>query len=244
MPKRPFKRKQKKKTHGTNFWNAEYKNPENLSLSTKPGEDFLKFTRFLERHNSEILSQNNTVLDLGCGNGRQLIYLYEMYKMNTIGYDTSKTAIEQARSHLSGNNNTFLVRSISETLPIPNKSISLILDLMVSHFLSKKQRDALLKEQIRVLTPGGFLLMKTFLGDDDLHTKRLLKEQPGPEPQTYIHPIIGVPEYVYFEEDLRAFLEPYFEIVKIYRSHKHKLRGKARKRRTITVYAKLKLGIS
>ena len=240
MPKRPFKRKPKKKNHGTNFWDAEYKNPENLSLSDKPGEDFLKFTRFLERHHKEILNNEHTVLDLGCGNGRQLVYLHNNYGIKTIGYDTSKAAVEQARLLLSSKDNKFLVRSIANPLPIPDQSISVVLDLMVSHFLSKKQRDTLLQEQLRVLAPHGFLLMKTFLGDDDLHTKRLLKEQPGPEPQTYIHPVIGVPEYVYFEEDLRTFLEPHFDIIKVYRSHKHKLRGKARKRRTITVYAQKK----
>jgi hypothetical protein len=80
--------------------------------------------------------------------------------------------------------------------------------------------------------------MKTHLGDGDLHTKRLLAEVPAKEPQTYIHPVMGVPEHVYFEEDLRAFLEPTFSIEKVYRSHKHVSRGRARKRRTITVYAR------
>jgi hypothetical protein len=43
---------------------------------------------------------------------------------------------------------------------------------------------------------------------------------------------------VYFETELREFLEPSFTIEKVYRSHKHISRGRARKRRTITVYAR------
>ena len=74
--------------------------------------------------------------------------------------------------------------------------------------------------------------MKTFVSDEDLHTKRLLEERPGPEPGTYIHPVIGVPEYVYDAEELEGFLGEKFVIHKTYLSHKHKSKGKSiRKRR-------------
>ncbi len=79
--------------------------------------------------------------------------------------------------------------------------------------------------------------MKTFLSDGDLHTKRLLAENPGEEANSYIHPVIGVQEYVYSEEELYAFLSEKFIVHKSYPSHKHVSRGKARKRRTITMYA-------
>jgi len=79
--------------------------------------------------------------------------------------------------------------------------------------------------------------MKTFLADGDLHTRRLLREFPSKEENTYIHPVIGVDEYVYTEEILTKFLAEKFIIHKVYRSHKHVLKGKARMRRTVSVYA-------
>lgn len=239
MPKRPFIRKQKKKRHGTNFWDREYTKPDHLALSTAPSEDFLKFLRFLQRHHQEVLETGNVALDLGCGNGRQLAHLQKAYSMTVHGIDTSATAIKQAaqlcpipdQAHL-------LTRSIAEPLPLPDATCDMVLDMMTSHFLLEKARARLLDEVVRVIKPGGFLLMKTFLSDEDKHTTRLLREYPGPEPYTYIHPVIGVPEYVYSEAALRTYLEPHFTIERIYRSHKHTYKGKARKRRTVTVYAR------
>lgn len=91
-------------------------------------------------------------------------------------------------------------------------------------------------EVFRVLKPGGWFFIKTFLRDGDLHTERLLKEFPAGEDGTYIHPIMGMKEHVYFEDELIEFLEAKFTVHKVYRSHKHISRGKARKRRTISLY--------
>ena len=238
MPKRPFIRKQKKKRHGANFWDHEYQNPAHLALSTAPSEDFLKFIRFLERHQPHLLAPDGAVLDLGCGNGRHLVPLATTHQMPVYGIDISTAAIKQAREVLPPSAQLF-VRSLADPLPAPDQSCHLVLDLMSSHFLLARGREKLRQEISRVLRPGGFLLLKTFLLDDDLHSRRLLAEHPGPEPGTYIHPTIGVPEYVTDEETLLQTLAPSFTVERVYRSHKHRFRGRARKRRTITIYARM-----
>jgi SAM-dependent methyltransferase len=79
-------------------WNREYRTGEHLQLSTEPGEDFLKGIRFIERETGrEYLNPLATALDLGCGNGRHVIYLASVYGMHGIGYDISEEAIAQAR---------------------------------------------------------------------------------------------------------------------------------------------------
>lgn len=241
--KRPFKRQQKKKRHGTNFWDREYKTSEHLALSTNPSGDLEKFTRWLERRErTDILTPDNSVVDAGCGNGRNLIYLARTFGVSGVGYDSSQAAVAEATAASKNFPLTYEVRSIAEPLPLPDESQSLVLDMMTSHFLSARQREQLRDEIHRVLMPGGFLFMKTFLGDGDLHTKRLLETAPGSEPGTYIHPVIGVPEYVYFEETLIPFLEEKFIVHKVYRSHKHVSKGRARKRRTIAIYAEKDYG--
>lgn len=238
MPKPNFTPKKKRKRHGATFWDYEYTVGGNLKLSTAPSEDLEKFTRWLGRQkDQDPLARGSAVLDLGCGNGRNLVFLAREFGMTGTGYDISTAAIAQARQLSSDLPITYEARSVAGDIPLPDASQTLVLDMMTSHFLSAAERTHLRDEVHRVLAPGGWLFLKTFLQDGDLHTKRLLAEHPAKEPDTYIHPVIGVPEHAYREAALREFLEERFIIHKIYRSHKHVSRGKARKRRTIAVYA-------
>ncbi len=238
MAKRPFIRKQKKKQHGATFWDNEYKNASHLKLSTDHSEDLEKFTRWIIRQKrGDILGAGQSAADVGCGNGRNLIFLARTFGMKGIGYDISSAAIAQAAAASRDLPLAYLARSIAGPLDIPDASTSLVLDMMTSHFLRSSERTQLRDEIHRILKPGGFLFMKTFLADGDLHTRRLLKDFPGQEPGAYTHPVIGVDEYVYDEETLTEFLGERFIIRKIYRSHKHVLKGRARKRRTISIYA-------
>lgn len=238
MPKRPFIRKQKKKQHGVTFWDNEYKNANHLKLSTDHSEDLEKFTRWVIREKREdVLTPPASVLDVGCGNGRNLIFLARQFGLSGTGYDISTAAVAQAKAASEGLDLSYQARSIAGSLELPDNSQTLVLDMMTSHFLNEAERRFLRDELFRVLRPGGFVFMKTFLADGDLHTRRLLKDAPAKEENTYIHPVIGVPEYVYTEDALTEFLGEKFIIHKVYRSHKHVLKGRARKRRTISIYA-------
>ena len=80
-------------------------------------------------------------------------------------------------------------------------------------------------------------MSKNTFKEDLNSTQRLLKDHPGKEEGSYIHPVMGVAEYVYSEEELVEFLSEKFIVHKIYRSHKPSFKGRARKRRTISIYA-------
>jgi SAM-dependent methyltransferase len=238
MAKRPFIRKQKKKQHGAAFWDSEYRDAKHLALSTNHSEDLEKFTRWLHRQkDNAIFTPPYSVIDVGCGNGRNVIFLAREFGMSGVGYDISKSAIEQAKTASKDLSIHYEARSIAGPLTIPDESQHLALDMMSSHFLSASERAFLRDELYRILVPGGYLFIKTFLADGDLHTRRLLADRPAKEPGSYIHPVIGVAEHAYTEEELVNFLSEKFVIRQIYRSHRHVLRGKARKRRTITIYA-------
>ncbi len=240
MPKRPFIRKQKRRAHGATFWDIEYTSGGHLKLSDAPAEDFLKFLRWLERDTGRtLLNPTNSAIDFGCGNGRHLIHLAETYGMRGIGFDISGAAIKIARLASAQYELAFEARTIAGVFPsVEDESQILAIDMMSSHFLSNKERLLLREEIYRVLKPGGYFIMKTHLKDGDLHSRRLLAEAPAREEGTYIHPVMGVPEHVYGEEELLTFLGEQFTIEKVYRSHKHVSRGRARKRRTISVYAR------
>ena len=231
-----------------NFWNTQYKRPTHLTLSDEPSEDLVKFTRWLTKnYGRKFLNITAQALDLGCGNGRNLIYLAKEFSMRGIGYDTSKTAIAQAIDaskklyDISYKTKipllSFALRSIADPLPLPDSSVTLALDMMTSHALLRTEREHVRAEVLRVLKPGGWLFFKSFLLEGDQHAERLLKEHPGPEEGMYIHPEIGVPEYVWPEQTLREFFSPDFAIHHLEKSHKHRhADGSAWKRRTVSVY--------
>ncbi len=219
------------------FWNKEYKTAEHLALSDEPSEDLEKFIRFLERlEGRKSLNVTTRALDLGCGNGRNLILLAQ-YGMRGTGYDISDEAVKIAKKNSDGLPLEYEARSIAGKFEkIPDASQTIVLDMMTSHFLKKSERDVLKEEVLRVLKPGGWYLFKTFLADEDQHVARLLRESPADEEGAYIHPRIGVYEYVYSEAGIYEFFEPEFIIHKVDRSYKHVKDGKAFKRRTIAVY--------
>lgn len=239
MARKPnFVRKKKRKVHGSAFWDKEYTNPEFLKLSDKESQDLAKFTRWIirrERH--DLLQPNESVVDAGCGNGRNLIYLANEFEMKGVGVDISAAAIAQAKAASKNLGISYYVGTAANPLPAEDSTQALALDMMTSHFLNHEERVKLRDEIFRVLKPGGHLFMKTFLKDADLHTKRLIEEFPGKEEGSYIHPIMGVPEYVYSEAELVEFLKEKFIVRKVYRSHKHVSKGRARKRRTVSIYA-------
>ena len=226
------------------FWNAQYKKPTHLTLSDEPAEDLVKFTRWLEKnYGRKFLNVTAQAVDLGCGNGRNLIYLAKEFGMRGIGYDTSQTAIAQARTasetliYQGKKLLRFEVEDLRNSIPLPDSSVTLALDMMTSHALLRTEREHVRAEVLRVLKPGGWLFFKSFLLEGDQHAERLLKEHPGPEEGMYIHPEIGVPEYVWPEQTLREFFSPDFAIHHLEKSHKHRhADGSAWKRRTVSVY--------
>lgn len=228
--------KQRKRS-GRGFWDAEYKGGGHLALSMNPSEDLEKFTRWLVREQGNaLLNIKASVLDLGCGNGRNLVWLAETFGTRGIGYDISVEAVNQAKQYARKNNLPLLyeARSIGGSISLEDSSQTLVLDMMTSHFLNTVERTALIGEIHRVLKPGGFLFYKTFLLDEDSHAKRMIAESPGDESNTYIHPKIGVAEHVSTLDEIEELYGAHFTIHKVYKSHRHK--GKYAKRRSVVVY--------
>ncbi len=243
------------KNKGGKFWNKEYgkaSRSTHLAISNNPSEDLIHFLKWLERNHPEApIDPKSSVLDLGCGNGRNLIYLAKTYGVSGTGYDISSEAILQAKEQSKGLNIKYETRSIAGKITIPDESQSLVLDMMTSHFLNEVERRNLVAEVLRILKPGGWLYFKTFFKDQDINANRLLRDNPAGEKGSYIHPKIGVAEHVFTEQEIKDMLGTDFIIHKMLRSHRHLEHGRggtthagpgrtgrvrAGKRRSISVY--------
>ena len=60
------------------FWNKEYKDPGMFGLSDEASADLQKFCRWLTNEfGDDYFKQKMTVVDCGCGNGRNLLWMNE-----------------------------------------------------------------------------------------------------------------------------------------------------------------------
>ncbi len=241
------------KKNNKKFWNKEYDkkygknnkggngNARNLAISTKPSSDLIKFLKWFDkydaRHIAELsLGAGSYVYDIGCGNGRNLIYLAKEFGMAGSGFDISAQAIETAIEKSVGLELEYTVHAMDGTIDLPDNSVDLVLDMMASHFLDAEGRERLRYEIARVLKPGGWLFYKTFLLEGDLHAKKMLKKYPTDEKGSYIHPHMGVAEHVSTIDEIIDDYGQLFKIHKMVKSHNHIKNGKAHKRRSVSVY--------
>lgn len=212
-----------------NIWENEYQNPKLVSLSDEPIKCLKDFVRFL-RKDKKIELSNLNILDLGCGNGKNSIYISEQGENNKIfGIDISETAIKIAKQTYPQGN--FIKGSIGNSFPFPDSNFDIILDITSSNSLSEKERGIYLKEISRVIKPTGYLFVRTLCKDGDTNAKNLLKSNPGIEKDTYTMPELGLTERVFSKEDLLATYSPFFELLYLKKeTHYTKFGGRSYKR--------------
>lgn len=223
------------------FWNKEYKDPTFFALSDEPSSDLQKFSRWmLKEYGKDALRKEIMVLDAGCGNGRNVLWMNEAFGMNGVGYDISDEAIGQAKKHAEalqyGHKLQFMVRSIGMDIPMPDESVDIVLDMMSSHFLRNVERERFFKEVARVLKPQGVLFFKSFYAERDSHTKELLERHAADEENAYIHPKLKVYEYVWNDKTLEENFDKDFIMMHKEASHRHHIKGKPAKRRSVVCY--------
>lgn len=100
------------------------------------------------------------ILDAGCGTGRNLHWFY-LNNFKILGIDSNPEVIAKTKANYKNANATFQVAKLN-ALPFKDNSIDHIINCAVLHF-SEHKNEFLngFKELIRVLKPGGSLLIRT-----------------------------------------------------------------------------------
>lgn len=226
-------------SHQGNVWEREYQDSKLVTKDDRPQADTLRFFKFLKKECKYKL-ENRTVLDLGCGAGRNSNYLAEIGN-NVIGIEISKTAIclAKTRAREMGVIVDYRTGDIGEKYDIKDESIDLVLDVTSSNSLNEKGRDNYLKEVRRVLKNDGFLFVRALCKDGDVNAKNLIKQNGGQEYDTYFIKELGLTERVFSREDFISTYSLYFKILKLEKKEGYQtINGRIYKRNYWLAYLK------
>ncbi|OPY37690.1 MAG: hypothetical protein A4E35_01119 [Methanoregula sp. PtaU1.Bin051] len=109
----------------------------------------------LSRHLIEMLPDEGTLLDIGCGTGL-FVEKYRSGGGGAIGIDISRGMIRQARRRCAG---TDFVVGTGESLPFFSGSFDAVASLLAFSYMRDPQE--MLNEAYRVLKPGGMIAICT-----------------------------------------------------------------------------------
>jgi len=227
-----------------NIWEKEYRDPKLVTLSDEALGSIKDFVRWL-RKDQKVEMVNKKILDLGCGNGKNSIYIADQGIGNEIvGIDISETALKHAVTLAQEKNQEnkearvkFIKQNIGSPLPFPDSDFDIVLDVTSSNSLNENEREIYLKETHRVLKSGGYIFIRTLCKDGDQNAKNLLKTNHGKEKDTYIMPEFGLTERVFSKEDFIATYSPFFKILHLEKeTHYTKFKDRSYKRNFWVAY--------
>jgi len=200
-------------------WEKEYRDSKLVTKDDKPQASVLKFLRWLKKE-CDFCLEHKKILDLGSGTGRNANYLAALGN-DVVGMEVSQTAINLAQKRISNlevsplNNVAYIKQSIGTSYPFDDTTFDLILDVTSSNSLNEVERKTYLAETNRVLKPGGYFFVRALCKDGDDNAKYLIKNNPGPEKDTYVMPETGFIERVFSKEDFIATYSPFFTIIEL-----------------------------
>lgn len=165
-----------------------------------------------------------TVLDLGCGQGKNSVYLAE-HGFKVKGLDGAPTGVEATIEKMAKSlkqdgqklEEDFTVGDIYEPLPYDDKSFDAILSTQVIHHNTIDNIRKLIAEMARILKPEGPVFVTVVRFNPKYGSLNI----PVPnEPHTFTFPDgkeIGLPHYFFDEERLqKEFEDAGFEVNNIW----------------------------
>lgn len=120
--------------------------------------------RYLEaeiRHVQDRLDPADAVLELGCGYGRVALRLAEVAR-RVVGIDLSEESVALARRMAAADANLRFHQMNALELRFPDGSFDAVVCLQNGICAFGVDQQALLREALRVLRPGGRLLLSTY----------------------------------------------------------------------------------
>ena len=182
-------------------WEQEYTQEKGVPTSTrtKPSSAVVRLTEYIQTHN---LSIGKHALDVGCGAGRNSIYLAQQgFQVTAIDFarpalDRMQTTIQNERLE---DQITAQQCDLTGQLPFDDNSFDCAIDIVSTISLTPEEMRNLEQELRRIVKPGGLFLTYVHSRDDGY----LAEAAPGRTSYT----IEGLTDHTWAEEELRKLYE-------------------------------------
>jgi len=176
------------------IWEEEHKTQKTFTriYSQEPSAPISDFTDFLK--SQRFIPDKTKLLDIGCGKGRNSIYL-ALRGFQIVCVDFSLQAIKEAKER-SKAQVIFEVVDLTKNWPFKNTYFDAVIDCNTTICIPNPGRKKAIKEAYRVLKPGGYYL---FYG---VASMKMVQKFPGPEPNSGIFPRSGKFEKQYTKKEL------------------------------------------
>ncbi len=176
-----------------------------------------------------IWKPKSKVLDIGCGTGRELMYLSKRKKdkkLKLCGVDLSKNMLEKAKQASKKLDIKLSLKKadITKKLPYKKNSFDYVISVATLHHLTKKQAKELLNEIYKILKPKGKLFISVI-------NKRQLKYFFKPKEISVKKQMKGKRYYRYF------YFYKKRELKKLLKAHKFKI-IKTKSRKNTNIFAR------
>lgn len=148
----------------------------------------------------DTIPDNSKVLDVGCGNGKNMTYIKNK-SINVIGVDFSEKLLEICEKKLLN-----VVKADVRNLPFDDDTFDYVISIAVIHHLStEKYRQKSINEMLRVCKSNGKVLISTWAFEQPDMSK--FNFIPGDNNVKWN--ITKRYYYIYDRENIVKFLEPY-----------------------------------
>lgn len=152
------------------------------------------------------IPSNSKVLDIGCGEGRNMKSILEITP-NVYGVDNDAKAVIDAKRNFEDINTVEIFQGEATNLPFEDKTFDVVTFLMILPNLNNDKEKAL-KEALRVLKDDGFVILSTFAETAFEERMKIYKQINAP-----IKSIEGTK--VIFDESLGANISEQFSLEQI-----------------------------
>lgn len=155
-----------------------------------------------------------SVVDVGCGAGRNALYLAAQ-GCDVQAFDGSEVAIQSAQSKSEGSNPRFFYHDLSDGLPFDEGSVDLVTDIFVyKHQVLAAGREKYRTEIKRVLKKGGLLLLSLADREDGYYSQCPVDEDADLEnSMTITDPAVQIGSVLFSLEDLKAEFSDDFSLL-------------------------------